>query len=34
MLIMKKSVLATVVFVCLTIFAGCISYERQIVPLK
>lgn len=34
MMIVKKSILATVVFLCLTIFAGCTSYERQVVPFK
>ena len=34
MMIVKKSILATIVFICLTIFAGCTSYERQVVPFK
>ena len=34
MMIVKKSILTTIVFICLTIFAGCTSYERQVVPFK
>ena len=34
MTIGKKCILAMIVFVCLTIFAGCTSYERQVVPFK
>lgn len=34
MMIVKKSILVTIVFICLTIFAGCTSYERQVVPFK
>lgn len=34
MMIVKKSILATIVFISLTIFAGCASYERQVVPFK
>ena len=30
----RKYYLAIVVFVCVTIFTGCTSYERQVVPFK
>ena len=32
MTIRKNSFSAMIVFVCLTVFAGCTNYERQVVP--
>ena len=32
MTIGEKTILAMIVFVCLTVFAGCTNYERQVVP--
>ena len=34
MTIRKNCFLTMIVFVCLTVFAGCTSYERQVVPFK
>lgn len=34
MTIREKTFLAMIVFVCLTVFAGCTNYERQVVPFK
>jgi hypothetical protein len=34
MTIGKNSFSAMIVFVCLTVFVGCTSYERQVVPFK
>jgi hypothetical protein len=34
MMLRKKCFLVMIVFTCLTIFVGCTSYERQVVPFK
>lgn len=34
MTIGKKYHIAVIVFVCLAIFSGCVSYERQVAPFK